>query len=120
MITFASLFVYIITAYGLSNIIVYSSGPFNLFSKIRTYSAEYLPSNLGEVFSCMICFPTWVGIFASLANYFLLPSINFTPSFLLFPNASIFFAIIIDACFTSGIVWLIDTLENYYEKNTLE
>ena len=49
MVVFILVFIYSICAYGISNMVVYASGPFNMFTKLREYSNKYLPSNLGEL-----------------------------------------------------------------------
>ena len=109
--------VYSLCAYGLSNIIVYSSGPFNIFSKLREYSNKVLPSNLGELFECMICFPTWVGILFSIIDIFLLRDISFTPFNLIFNDNNFWYIIILlDSFFTSGTTWLLHTIQESFEK----
>ena len=112
-----NLFIFLLTVYGISNIFVYSSGPFHLFEKIREYG-DMLPSNLGDMFHCMICFPTWVGIILSLINVFLFPSILFTPFYTLLHNIDLWWLIILlDGAIASGGNWLIHTLQEHLEKN---
>jgi hypothetical protein len=109
--------IYAFCAYGLSNIIIYSSGPFNIFTKFRENSNKYLPSNLGELFECMICFPTWVGLIMSTINIIFCPNISFTPFMLIFQNIEYWYLIIpFDGFFTSGIVWLIHTFQEMMER----
>jgi hypothetical protein len=110
--------IYSMCAYGLSNMVVYASGPFNLFTKLRDNSNKYLPSNLGELFECMICFPTWVGIMLSIINIIVCPNLAFTPFNLIFKNIEYWYLIVpFDGFFTSGVVWLIHTFQEMMERN---
>lgn len=109
--------IYCLCAYGLSNMVVYASGPFNMFTKLRENSNKYLPSNLGELFECMICFPTWVGIIMSIINIVFCPEITFTPFMLIFQDITYWYLIIpFDGFFTSGTVWLIHTFQEMMER----
>ena len=111
--------IYILCSYGISNIIVYSSGPFEIFTRFRDYM-DRMPSNFGELFRCMICFPTWVGIFMSLIDMFLIKDISFTPFNILFNNNIDlwYFIIAFDAAITSGTVWILNTIQEYLESFT--
>lgn len=112
------LIIYILCAYGISNMIVYSSGPFNLFEKIRNLF-DNLPSNLGELLHCMICFPSWVGIILSSIDIFLLKDNSFTPFNLIINNDSLWYLIIIlDMFITSGSIWLLHTIQETCESIT--
>jgi hypothetical protein len=111
--------IYILCAYGISNIIVYSSGPFDCFTKMRDFMDKYAPSNFGELFHCMICFPTWVGIALSVFDIFFLKNIAFTPFNISFNNDSLWYYIIpLDMFITSGTVWLINTIQETFESIT--
>lgn len=111
--------IYILCAYGISNMIVYSSGPFDFFTKLRNFMDKYAPSNFGELFHCMICFPTWVGIVLSAFDIWLLPNYSFTPFNNLFNNNSLWYYIIpLDMFITSGTVWLINTIQETFESIT--
>lgn len=111
--------IYILCAYGISNMFVYSSGPFNMFNNLRNTMDKYGPSNFGELFHCMICFPTWVGIVLSAFDIFLLPNHLFTPFNLLIHDDSLWYYIIpLDMFITSGTVWLINTFQETFESIT--
>lgn len=110
--------IYILCAYGIANMFVYSNGPFNFFTHLRN-TMDKAPSNLGELFHCMICFPTWVGIVLSIFDIWLLPNISFTPFNILFNNDSLWYYIIpLDMFITSGTVWLINTFQETFESIT--
>lgn len=116
--------IYILTTYGLSNLLVYGSGPFNILGKFREVCGKILPT-LGEMLECMMCTSTNVGWVLSLVNILLLPTIKLTPFNILIEDGNLWLLIIIlDACFTSGTTWLIhtcqETLESITQKNTVE
>ena len=56
------IFLYIIAVYGLSNMMVFGSGPFRIFEHIRGISSS-ISEHFGKLFSCMMCFPANVGLF---------------------------------------------------------
>jgi len=111
------LFIFCITVYGVSNHFVYAHGPFHIYDKIRELATK-IHTNLGELFQCMICFPTWVGMFATLANVFIAPTVRLTPfMILLYGTTPWWIIMILDGFFTSGIVWLINTLQEALERS---
>lgn len=118
------IFLYCITVYGLSNMVVFADGPFYIFSKIREL-ANSISEHFGKLFSCMICFPANVGWVLSLVNWFFIP-FAFTPFNILLAGTNLWWlAMICDCCFTSGIVWIIHNIESFFEsiaegKNTQE
>lgn len=110
-------FVFSIIAYSISNHFVYAHGPFHLYDKIR-YVAEKIHPNLGELFSCMICFPTWSGFVLSAANSFLIPTVQLTPFMILLGGMAPWWIImILDGFFASGISWLINTVQEALERS---
>ena len=112
-ITFLS---YILLSYGLSNLIVYANGPFHIFEKWREISHN-IGEQFGELFTCMMCFSTWVGLALSLVNSLLLPVVAFTPfNIILGSVAPFWFIMILDMGFTSAVVWLIHQLEEMMER----
>ena len=115
MMKFLIIACYIIFAYGLSNIIVYARGPFGIFEWWRGFTHN-ISDGLGEVFSCMICFPTWVGIGCSILDI-CFKTFSFTPFNLLLNTAPWWLIILLDMCFTSGVVWLLDQLESAFERH---
>lgn len=104
--------------YGICNIIVFGSGPFRIFERIRIW-AEELDEHFGQLFNCMMCLPTNLGIILSLINWFFIP-IAFTPFNILFGGTVglWWLALIFDAAFTSGVVWLIHHIEEYIENKS--
>lgn len=109
---------YCIMAYGACNVIVFGSGPFKIFERIR-YWSDYIDEHFGQLFSCMMCLPTNFGIICSLVNWFLIP-VAFTPFNLVFAGTSLWWlAMLCDGAFTSGIVWFIHTVQEYIENKTI-
>ena len=112
------IFLYCIMAYGACNVIVFGSGPFKIFEWIRYY-AESIGEHFGQLFSCMMCMPTNFGIICSLVNWFLIP-IAFTPFNIVFTGTTLWWlAMLCDGAFTSGIVWLLHTIQEYIENKTI-
>ena len=110
------IFIYCIAAYGLSNMMVFSSGPFNIFEKIREWSS-YISEHFSTLFNCMICLPANIGWIMSLIDWFLLPTIGVTPFNILLHGTNLWWvALICDCCFTSGIVWIIHNVESFFES----
>lgn len=112
------LLVYLIVAYNISFWLVYKNGPFGLFQRFRDLVAWFSKS-FAQVFECMNCTPTWVGLFLSSFNAIFASHMALTPTRLAFGLDSMpwYVIIILDAIFTSGAVFLIDTIETRIEKN---
>jgi hypothetical protein len=107
---------YIITAYGACNVLAFSEGPFYIFSNLRDW-AYNLNEHFGKVFNCMICLPANFGWICSVVNWFLIP-IKFTPFNIIFNGQDNlwFLALLCDGALTSGIVYLIYVINEYFEK----
>ena len=111
------IFIFSIVSYAISNHFVYAHGPMHLYDKIRELACKIHP-NLGELFECMICFPTWVGFILSAANSLLLPAVNLTPFTILMGTVAPWWIImVLDGFFASGIVWLIHTFQEAMERS---
>lgn len=111
------IFVFSIVSYAISNHFVYAHGPAHIYDKIRDIANKIHP-NLGELFSCMICFPTWTGFILSLSNSLFYPTLALTPFMLLLGTVAPWWVImILDGFFSSGIVWLIHTLQEALERS---
>lgn len=110
------IFLYIFAVYGFSNMVVFSSGPFRIFEKIREWSSN-LSEHFGSLFSCMICLPANVGWVASLIDWFFIPNLALTPFNILLVGTNLWWvALIADCCLTSGIVWFIHNIESFFES----
>ena len=110
------IFLYIFAVYGFSNMVVFSSGPFRIFEKIREWSSS-LSEHFGTLVSCMICLPANVGWVASVIDCFLIPNLALTPFNILLVGTNLWWvALIADCCLTSGLVWIIHNVESFFES----
>lgn len=113
---FLFVFCYILFAYGLANMVCYAEGPWGIFEKWRNL-AHSISEGFGKLFTCMMCFSTWVGAVAS-ATDLLFAGFAFTPFNLLIGAVAPWWLIIIlDASMTSGIVWLLHNFEEACERH---
>tara|TARA_R100001510_G_C7644258_1_gene201725 strand:+ start:788 stop:1111 length:324 start_codon:yes stop_codon:yes gene_type:complete len=99
---------FILVTYGFSNIVVYGS----IFKGMRNFLKKVSPNFWGELVSCMICFPTWVGFFLSL--FFFSPTEYYGLGGVVIP--SIFTSVFFDGILASGTVWLIHTFQEMCER----
>ena len=110
------IFCYCIVAYGFSNMMVFGSGPFRIFEHIRRI-ANNIGEHFGQLFTCMMCFPANLGWVLSLIDWFFLKKIAFTPFNIILAGTPYWWlALLLDCCFTTGIVWLIHHFEEYFEN----
>ena len=113
------LIVFSITCYGLSNMVIYSNGPFDIFVKWRKFT-DNIHYKFGELFSCMMCFPFWVGILFSAIDLFFLTATVMTPfNTLLYAEANgilkYLTILLLDGVFSSGSTWVIHNIEEFFE-----
>ena len=112
---FFFLFIYSIMAYGVANALVYFNGPFGFISRFREWiSSKH--DTFDELFSCMFCLPTNIGIILSILSLVLGP---FTP-FTVVIEANVFtwpLVVFFDGLYTGGIVYLIHTIQQKLERN---
>jgi hypothetical protein len=117
---FTIILAFSIVSYAISNMFVFAMGPFHIFDKIRN-TAKKIHPQLEELFSCMICFPTWVGMGLSAVNLIFLPYYSFTPFNLILPGSEWYIIILLDGFFASGSTWLIHTVQEAIERtNSVE
>lgn len=110
------IFIYSIFAYGLANMMVFGSGPFRIFERIRSLTSS-ISEHFGLLFSCMMCLPANIGLFFSLLDWFVLKNIAIAPFNILLAGTGLWWlAIIMDCCFTSGMVWFIHHVETFFEN----
>lgn len=111
------LIIYIFTTYSFTNMLVYLRGPFGIFEHIRNI-ANKIHSNIGELFSCMACCSTWVGLFFCLINLIIIPSMALTPAFLILGTTTNLWwlKLLIDMGCTSGFVWILHNFEEMTER----
>jgi hypothetical protein len=113
----AKIILYWLSAYGISFMLVYTTGPFRIFSRIRNIADRNSPM-LSELLSCMFCTPTWVGLISSVINVLFLPSIPFTPAYILINDIELWpLIIMIDMLSTASIVHLMDVTETFIDSH---
>jgi hypothetical protein len=96
------LIIWILAAYGMTQILVYGS----IFDTPR----EWIKKNstfFGDLISCVMCTSTWVGFFFSLV--FFSPTIDLVS----ITYSNIFF----DGLLASGSVWALNAFIEWFEKN---
>lgn len=108
------LLIWLLIAYGQSNIMVYGSIFNGLRNRINRWGQnEYLPFNgvgrfISDLLGCMMCTSTWVGFFLSLVFY--------SPSHELF-NVHLAGSWFFDGMLASGFVWAFNAIVEWFEEN---
>jgi hypothetical protein len=107
--------VYLLFAYGITNLLVYGTGPFEILVKFRIFSRRIL-NTLGDMLDCMMCTSTNIGWIVSLLNILFI-SVPLTPMMILYGSFLPWYVIIFgDACITSGAVWILHTCQEMMER----
>tara|TARA_R110002020_G_scaffold13043_1_gene47143 strand:+ start:5291 stop:5605 length:315 start_codon:yes stop_codon:yes gene_type:complete len=96
------LIIWILAAYGMSQILVFGS----IFETTRDWITKH-STFFGDLLGCMMCTSTWVGFFFSLAFY------SPTESMVFIPYTNLFF----DGMLASGSVWALNSLVEWFEEN---
>ena len=96
------LIIWILAAYGMSQILVFGS----IFEGLRTWITKH-STFFGDLLGCMMCTSTWVGFFFSLAFF------SPTASLVSIPYTHVFF----DGMLASGGVWAINAIIEWFEEN---
>ena len=111
-----NLFVYILFAYGLSNLLVFGMGPYDVLDWFRV-TVKRVFGRLGNMLDCMMCTSANIGWVVSLLNYFFI-SVPLTPMMILYGVALPWYIVIFgDLCITSGVVWLINSVQEALERS---
>jgi len=108
------LILWMVMAYGMSNILVYGS----IFNRPRNYIFNEADHGIGffngffvflkDMLKCMMCTPTWVGFFFGIFLYSPVHEILGITKW-----ASWFF----DGMLASGAVWAINSIIEWFEEN---
>mgnify|MGYP006153947799 FL=1 len=94
--------IWILAAYGMSQIIVFGS----IFDNQREWIIKK-STFFGDLVQCMMCTPTWVGFFFSLTFF------SPTESMVMIPYTNIFF----DGMLACGSVWALNAIIEWFEEN---
>jgi len=117
MMELVTLISYILFSYGITTMMVYFNGPFDLIEYFRRLMNAIHPK-VGELFQCPLCLSTWIGGIFSMANYLWIP-IRITPFNMILGGSGLWWLIIpMDAFLTCGTVWLLHVLDEYLENNS--
>ena len=100
------LLIWLTTAYGMSQILVYGS-IFDTHREWITNRSKFF----GDLLGCMMCTSTWVGFAFSAALWSPTEQLD-----LLIPYSNIFF----DGMLASGGVWTINAIVEWFEQNRPE
>lgn len=95
-------------AYGITNILIFGS----IFQFWRDFWVRINPNFFGKLFNCPLCLSTWIGGGLSfLFNY-----LGYSTPFSEYGVVVLPLLIFLDSCFTSGVVWVIHTIQEWFEK----
>ena len=113
--TWLIIIAYIFVAFGFCNMVAFGSGPFRIFERIRDWS-EGISEHFGLLFKCMMCLPANFGWIVSLIDCFLIKAAAITPFNIILAGTGLWWlAMILDCCFTTGVVWLLYVLDEWLE-----
>ena len=117
MMELVTLLSYILLSYGITTMLIYFNGPFDIIEYFRqTMNASH--PKLGELFQCPFCLSTWIGGLVSIINYLWIP-IKITPFNMILAGSGLWWLIIpMDSFLTCGTVWLLHVLDEYLENNS--
>ena len=108
---------YILFSYGITTMLIYFNGPFDIIEYFRKTMNAIHPK-LGELFQCPFCLSTWIGGLFSIINYLWIP-IKITPFNMILTGSGLWWLIIpMDSFLTCGTVWLLHVLDEYLENNS--
>jgi hypothetical protein len=99
--------IFMLLSYGITNIVVFGS----IFEPWRNLWDRVNPTFFGKLFNCPLCLSTWIGFTLSLVFTFLGLYTPMTDYGLTLIPLLIF----LDGCLTSGVVWLIHTIQEFFE-----
>lgn len=108
---------YILFSYGITTMLIYFNGPFDIIEYFRKTMNAIHPK-LGELIQCPFCLSTWIGGLFSIINYLWIP-IKITPFNMILAGSGLWWLIIpMDSFLTCGTVWLLHVLDEYLENNS--
>jgi hypothetical protein len=99
---------FLLLSYGITNIAVFGS----MFEGWRNFWKRISPAFFGKLFSCPLCLSTWVGFILS----FVFSTLGYQTPMFLYGIDYLPLMIFLDGCLTSGGVWLIHTLQEFFER----
>lgn len=100
------LFLWIMTAYGMTSILVWGS----IFESTREFIKKH-SKFFGDLISCTLCTSTWVGFFMSLVLGGMVSNVL---------NTHWLIGLFFDGMFTAGSVWAINAIIEFFEESRLK
>lgn len=111
-----NIIVYVLFGYGLSNLLVFGMGPYDMLDWIRRGFKKVF-GKLGNMLDCMMCTSANIGWIVSLLNILYIKT-PLTPMMILYKDTLPWYIIVFgDLCITSGAVWLINTAQDALERS---
>ena len=110
------LFIYSILVYSIANMFVFFNGPFNIITKFVGWISKK-HSTFEELFSCMFCLPTNIGIVLSILSLLYGGNVYFTPFSMLWHENYYMWPLIIifDGFYSGGITYIIYNFQQLME-----
>ncbi len=99
------LLLWILTAYGMTSIIVWGS----IFESTREF-IKNRSKFFGDLVSCTLCTSTWIGFFMSLVLGGLVTNVL---------NVHWLLGVFFDGMFTAGSVWALNAIIEFFEESRL-
>lgn len=99
------LILWILTAYGMTSILVWGS----IFESTRSFIKKH-SKFFGDLISCTLCTSTWVGFFMSLVLGSLIGTLL---------NTHWLIGLFFDGMFTAGSVWAVNAIIEFFEESRL-
>jgi hypothetical protein len=99
---------FLLLAYGITNIAVFGT----IFDGWRAFWKRVSPSFFGKLFTCPLCLSTWVGLILS----YVFSLFGYSTPMSLYGIDNLPLMIFLDGCLTSGGVWLIHTIQEFFER----
>ncbi len=94
-----------VSAYGMTTILVYGS----IFEGFRNFIGKH-SKFFGELINCPLCTSTWVGFFFSITLGGL-TNMYYDVGY---------FGIFYDGMFTAGMVWIINSIIEFFEESRIK
>ena len=102
-------YLFILLSYGITNIAVFGS----IFEKWRNWWLKTNPAFFGKLFTCPMCLSFYVGGILSI----LFTSYGFSTPFFEYGFRNLYILAFLNACFTSGCVWILHNIEEAFERH---
>ena len=99
---------FLLLSYGITNIVVYGT----IFNGWRKFWNKINPTFFGKLFSCPLCLSTLV----VFALSFTFATLGYQTPMSVYGINNIPLMIFLDGCLTSGCVWIIHTLQEFFER----